>query len=387
MYIKRKEEDRLKEYLKSDKVLVLLGARQVGKTTLIKEVLKGEKVVFFNFDIEVDVGRFFSLASLPPKDVPRQLDMPKYLVIDEVQSKPEAFRIVKGWFDSAIPIKIILLGSSSSDIAKGTAESLAGRNEKLLLPPLMFSEVLSVEEWYNSDLSKGNLLQNFSSQISEILLRNITFGSYPEVVTTSDRLGIISNLASDYLLKDVLRLGLVKDPSVIRKLIVLVARQIGSLVSVNELANTLGISRLTVERYLDLLERTFVIFRLPAYSTNPRKEVNKSQKIYFWDTGVRNAVLGELSINVNRGDMGYLWENWVVAEFAKDIMARNSLAKLHFWRSRGGSEIDLVVGDGQTLSAYEIKWSKGRQSTKAFEEAYGIKPAIIDNSNPLFLIK
>ena len=285
-----------------------------------------------------------------------------------------------------MPIKVILLGSSSSDIAKGTAESLAGRNSKLFLPPFLFSEVLSTQDWYSKDLPKDNLLANYSKQIRELLMQNIVFGSYPEVVTSGDKAGLVSNLASDYLLKDVLRLGLVKDPSVIRKLITLVAGQIGSLVSISELATTLGISRNTVERYLDLLERTFVIFRLPAYSTNSRKEINKSQKIYFWDTGIRNAVLGEFSLSTSRGDIGYLWENWVVAEFAKDILARNSLAKLYFWRSRGGSEVDLVMKDGDKLSAFEIKWSSGKKVSQAFEDTYSLKPVIIDSSNPLFIV-
>ena len=176
--------------------------------------------------------------------------------------------------------------------------------------------------------------------------------------------------------------GLVKNPNLIRQLLSLIAHQAGSLVSVNELANTLSLSRPTVDRYLDLLERTFVIFRLPAFSSNPRKEIAKSQKIFFWDTGIRNALLGELSLNPLRPDIGRLWENWVITEFAKGNLLTGNLNRLHFWRSRAGSEVDLVIKrpNGQ-LTAYEIKWSPTKTTTKAFSNQYHIPTTIIHPKN------
>ena len=384
MYIKRLEESNLEKLLSDNKVLVILGARQVGKTTLIKHLLREKVAVFFNFDIDVDVSRFFSLTSLPPIDALKSLNNPKFIVIDEAQRKPEVFGVVKGWYDSGLPVKVIVLGSSSADIAGYSAESLIGRSHKITLPTLTFREVLSVQSWYNPMLETDALLANFQRQLSEILMQSIVFGNYPEVVLSGDKGAIVNGLASDYLLKDVLQLGLVKDPEIIRKLTMLLAGQIGSLVSVSELSTTLGIARQTVERYISLLERTFVIFRLNALSTNPRKEINKSQKIYFWDTGIRNAVLGDFSLNANRADMGHLWENWVISEFAKSILIEESLSKLYFWRSRAGSEVDLVVKNGEELKAFEIKWGKGGRASRAFEEAYGVKPKLVHSSNPLF---
>ena len=362
---------------------MILGARQVGKTTLIKHVLSNKSAIFFNFDIDVDVNRFFALTSLPPKDALYSIGNPDFLVIDEAQRKPDVFRIVKGWFDSNLPVKIILLGSSSADIAKHSAESLIGRNEKINLPALVFPEVLQSQSWFNASLRPDEISKSFQNQIEELLMQSVVFGSYPEVVLTGDKRSIVTNLAVDYLLKDILQLGLIRDPETIRRLISLVARQIGSTVSINELANTLNISRSTVERYLNLLEQTYVIFRLPAYSTNPRKELTKSQKIFFWDTGIRNAVLGEFSMDKLRADIGPLWENWVIAEVAKHNLIMGSRNKLFFWRARDGSEIDLVFKNGDKIKAIEIKWSDTGGRNKAFRDAYNIDVQNINRFNAL----
>ena len=214
-------------------------------------------------------------------------------------------------------------------------------------------------------------------------MQNIVFGSYPEVVLTDDKRSVATNLAIDYLLKDILQLGLIRDPETIRRLISLIARQIGSVVSINELANTLNISRSTVERYLNLLEQTYVIFRLPAYSTNPRKELTKSQKIFFWDTGIRNAVVGEFSMDKSRADIGPLWENWVIAEVAKHNLINGSINQLFFWRARDGSEVDMVLKNDDKMKALEIKWSNTGGKNKAFRDAYNIDVQNINRFNPL----
>ncbi|MCX6799612.1 MAG: DUF4143 domain-containing protein, partial [Candidatus Falkowbacteria bacterium] len=176
------------------------------------------------------------------------------------------------------------------------------------------------------------------------------------------------------------------SPELIKRLLLLLAHQIGSEVSVNELANSLNLSRQTVERYLDILEQTYVIFRLRSYSTNPRKEISKSQKIYFFDTGVRNALLKEFSLNESRLDIGHLWENWVIAEFMKSNILNDQKQDLYFWRSRSLSEVDLIIKDNAVLSAYEIKWKKIKTTNSAFEKQYGVKVKIINNQDPLFLL-
>ncbi|KKQ41445.1 MAG: hypothetical protein US60_C0039G0008 [Microgenomates group bacterium GW2011_GWC1_37_8] len=380
-YIKRLAEAKIKSWFESNKILLVLGARQVGKTTLLKHMFHSASSQFLNLDIEIDKQRLLAASSLPPSDALISLGKPKVLVIDEAQRLPEVGRIVKGWYDVGVKTKIVLSGSSSLDLLDRFAESLAGRNVKVFLSSLVFQEVLSAQTWYSVEFGQKQL-ENFSDQINSLILLNLVFGSYPEVITSADKIQYLTNLTSDYLLKDVLQLGLVKNPTLIHKLLSLLAYQSGSVVSVNELSNSLNVSRQTIERYLDLLERTYVIFRLSSYSTNPRKEIAKRQKVYFWDTGVRNALIGEFNLNLLRSDIGQLWENWVVAEFAKKNTLAGSTDKLYFWRSRSGSEVDLVVKkyDG-TLLAYEIKWTSSKALTKAFTGQYHVPVTLINKNN------
>nr|WP_295578265.1 DUF4143 domain-containing protein [uncultured Lamprocystis sp.] len=179
-----------------------------------------------------------------------------------------------------------------------------------------------------------------------------------------------------------LQTGLVKTPDLIKRLLLLLAHQAGSEVSVNELATQLQMARPTVDRYLDLLEQTFVIFRLPSFSTNPRKEIAKSQKVFFWDTGIRNALLNAYSTDEFRPDIGNLWESWFIAEVAKHNALLGSPAELFFWRTRAQSEVDLVVKQSSCLRAFEVKWSPRRVAGRAFREAYGVLVEPIRPDNP-----
>jgi len=382
MYIKRAAEQALKEILAGDKVGVILGARQVGKTTLVEHVLAGQPAVFLNFDVEVDKARFRAAAALAPNDALRSLGNPSLLVIDEAQRLPEASRILKGWHDARLPAKFLLLGSSSLDLLDQAAESLTGRNRKLVLPPLMFSETLGTQMWANAEAAPGHLCRHFAPQLRAFLMQRLSFGSYPEVVTSEHPAQLLRELSSDYLWKDVLQTGLVKTPDLIKRLLLLLAHQAGSEVSVNELAVQLQMARPTVDRYLDLLEQTFVIFRLPSFSTNPRKEIAKSQKVFFWDTGIRNALLNVFSTDEFRPDIGALWENWVIAEVAKRNALLGSPAELFFWRTRARSEVDLVVKQGSVLRAFEVKWSPRRVTGRAFRDAYGVEVEPIRADNP-----
>lgn len=385
MYIKRIAEEILAKELKNSKVLIILGARQVGKTTLIKHVLANEKVVFLNLDVEVDKNRFLAMANLEPSQAMKTINEPRYFIIDEAQRLKNTGQIVKGWYDSSVNPKIILLGSSCLDLINQSAESLTGRNEKIFLSPLLFKEIVASQSWFSAVYKDDALNKNFNNQINSLLLYSLVFGNYPETVNSADKQQYLLNLVSDYLLKDVLQLGLIKTPDLIKKLLMMLAHQAGAEVSVNELAGSLGINKATVNKYLDLLEETFVIFRLPAFSTNPRKEISKSHKIYFYDTGVRNAILNEFSLNPLRSDIGQLWENWVVAEFAKHNLLFGRKKNLYFWRSRAKSEVDLIVKDGEKISAYEIKWKKQNINKRAFESQYNVKVQIIDSGNPLFM--
>jgi hypothetical protein len=382
MYINRLAEQALTRVLGGTKVGVILGARQAGKTTLVEHVLVGRNALFLNFDVEVDKHRFLAAAALSPADGLRSLGSPEVLVVDEAQRLPEAARIVKGWRDSRLPLKMLLLGSSSLNLLDQAAESLTGRSEKLQLPPLVFEEALRSQGWYSDVYTSAAMRKQFASPLRVFLLQSMAFGGYPEVVLAEDRQRLLRQLSSDYLWKDILQTGLVKSPDAIRRLLTLLAHQVGSEVSTHELATQLQMARPTVERYLDLLEQTYVVFRLPALSTNPRKEIVRSKKVFFWDTGIRNALLSAFSADEFRPDIGALWENWVIAEVAKHNLLRGGSGELYFWRSRAQSEVDLVVKTGNRMRAYEIKWRSERPAGRAFRAQYGVAVQPVNSDNP-----
>ena len=382
MYISRTAETGLQKVLDSGKVGLVLGARQVGKTTLVEHVLQGRKATFLNFDIAMDLAKFQAASTLSPEEALRALGDPDVLVIDEAQRLAETARVVKGWHDARVRARILLLGSSPLNLLDQSAESLTGRNRKIVLPPLQFSEALKSQSWAAPPSSPAHLRQHFAPQLRSFLMQRMAFGGYPEVVTSTDPARLLRELSSDYLWKDVLLAGQVRTPDLIRRLLLLLAHQTGSEVSVSELAGQLHMARPTVDRYLDLLEQTFVIFRLPAFSTNPRKEIAKSHKVFFWDTGIRNALLNTFSTDEYRPDIGALWENWAIAEAAKRNVLAGSPAELFFWRTRAQSEVDLVVRTGTTLSAFEIKWSPRKFSGRAFHDAYGVQVKPLIRSDP-----
>ena len=242
--------------------------------------------------------------------------------------------------------------------------------------------MLDTQVWANADAAPDHMRQHFAPQLRAFLMQRLNFGSYPEVVTSNNPTQLLRELGSDYLWKDVLQTGLVKTPDLIKRLLLLLAHQTGAEVSVSELATQLQMARPTVDRYLDLLEQTFVIFRLPSFSTNSRKEIAKSRKVFFWDTGIRNALLNAFSTDDFRSDIGALWENWVIAEVAKHNALLGSPAELFFWRTRAQSEVDLVVKQGSSLRAFEVKWSSRRISGRAFRDAYGVELEPIRPENP-----
>jgi len=384
-YIPRIAESLIESNIQSGKILILLGARQVGKTTLINRTLSDRSTCYINFDIEVDKQRFMAASNLDPSQVLDVFKNPGFMVVDEVQRLPEATRIIKGWYDSGLQVCFILCGSSSFQIADHAAESLAGRNRKIILPSLTYWEIVRNQPWCRG-FSAGQVQNHFRDSLDTLLLRCLAYGHYPEAVVTQDRRSYLMNLTSDIMMRDLLKLGLVRTPDSIQKILMLLAHQIGSEVSINELASSSGISRTTIERYLSLLEQSFVIFKLPAFSSNPRKEITKSQKYYFWDTGIRNALLNVFSENPLRPDIGPLWENWVIAEFARQNLLSGQTCKLHFWRSRSGSEVDLIIQKDEKLRAYEIKWNPARKLGRAFTDSYKTEIHVIHRESPLFFM-
>lgn len=388
MYIHRIVEKVVNDLLNDKKVVILLGARQVGKTTLIEPFVRERNGLLLNCDIDVDKARLLAASTLSPEEALRLLGDPSLLVIDEAQNLPEVGRIVKGWYDAHVRAKIILLGSSSLNLLDHTAEPLTGRNEKIYLTPLLFIEILRSQAWFSPQLTKSLLEEQFANQVQTLLLQQIVYGSYPETITTNDKEKYLLNLTSDYLLRDVLQSGLVKSPEPVKKLLTLLAYQTGSEVSVNELANNLQTSRQTIERYIELLERSYVIFKVQAFSTNQRKEIAKNMKIFFWDTGVRNALLKEFSLSPLRSDIGSLFENWVMAEVAKANLTEGDRNSIYFWRKRDGSEVDIVVKGTNIFKAYEVKWSKQNvmPSSRSFSNTYNVPVEVITRDTILNLL-
>jgi len=337
-----------------------------------------------------DSGPFYSVAKLSPLRISKNCAGVTFDALEGSQLEQMGISIhqvvgltTQGAGQDMVVLRVADHRRSSLDLLDYAAESLTGRNEKLYLPPLLFPEILAAQPWYAPVFSVEQLQEQFAPQLRALLLPALVFGSYPEVVTRADKVEVLANLAADYLFKDVLQLGLVKTPGLIRKLLQLLAYQVGAEVSVSELALTLGIARATVDRYLELLEQTFVIFRLPAFSTNPRKEIAKSHKVFFWDTGIRNALLNDFSLNPLRADIGRLWENWVVAEVAKQNLLSGRRQELYFWRSRAGSEVDLVIKEGEVLHALECKWSERKAASRAFSEHYGVQVEVVTSAKPL----
>lgn len=382
MFIQREAKQRFLNILDRGKIAIVTGARQVGKTTLVKDALSAKSMLMLNFDVPYDVSRFMAASVLPPLDGLKTLGNPEVLVIDEAQREPTTARIVKGWYDEKLPVKIVLLGSSSLNLLSQATENLTGRNRKLQLTPLTLHEALQAESWYRNEYNWKILSTSFAPQFRVTLLKLMVYGNYPEVVTTDDKVGLLRELAGDYLWKDILQSGMIKTPDLIRKLLVLLAHQAGSEVSVSELAQQLQMSRQTVERYLDLLEETFVIFRLTAFSTNSRKEVAKSKKIFFWDTGIRNAILNAFDLNEDRPDIGSLFENFLVAEMMKRNALSEAQKELYFWRTTSKSEVDLVIKDGDSLSPYEIKWGNKKGKSLAFKNEYGVSVQTLSSASP-----
>lgn len=338
------------------KAIVLQGARQVGKTTLIDSLFsKSEKIMWVDGDDPEDRTLWGNVSKA---NLPLYLDGYTHLVVDEAQRIENIGLTVKMIIDGGMGIEVILSGSSSLNLASTINEPLTGRKWSFELFPLSWPE-----------LSNHYGLVNTLRQLERYLI----FGGYPEVVTAEVKTGMrLREIANSYLYKDILDFGLVRKPELIIQLLRALAYQVGSEVSYNELANSLQVNNETIRRYVQLLEESYVIFRLEPLSTNPRKEIFTSRKIYFLDNGIRNAVIGNLNPLAVRNDAGQLWENFIVTEFHKKTSYSNQDDRLYFWRDKRGAEVDLVVGRNGEYAAYELKFNPRKKARfpKAFLERY-----------------
>ena len=333
------------------KVLLLIGPRQVGKTTLLKNILTSisseKKVQFWNCD-ESDVRQFLSEAnSAKLKSFVGNSD---FIVIDEAQRVKDIGLTIKLLHDSFPNVQLAVTGSSSLDLSNSINEPLTGRKFEYNLFPFSTNELVN----HTSMLEEMRLLKN-----------RLVYGFYPDVVNNpGEEKEILTNIVNSYLYKDVFEFQDIRKSSVIEKLIQALALQVGSEVSFNELGNLLGIDTVTVQRYVDLLEKAYVIFHIRSFSRNVRNELKKSIKIYFYDNGVRNSVISNFSPVELRSDIGALWENFLISERIKNNAYHNKHAKYYFWRTTQKQEIDFIEEVDQNLFAYEFKYYPKKVNSK-----------------------
>lgn len=350
-------QDVLEKWLNKGKVLVITGARQVGKTTMLQNMFDDadQKVLWLNAD-ETRVRT--RLSELDVAALDNVVGNYKTVIIDEVQRIQNAGLLLKILADNFKNVQFIATGSSALDISEQIFEPLTGRYLLFHLYPFTLAEIYKNESVF---------------KIENKLPFHLVYGNYPDIFKhQKEAETLLKNLSNQYLYKDVLVWKDIRKPQLLDKLLKLLSYQVGSEVSIHELSNQLQVSSETVDIYIDLLEKSFVIFRLPAYSTNARKEVSKMNKIFFWDNGIRNAVIGNYDDLSIRQDVGQLWENFVISERMKMNSWIAPDRKSYFWRNYNQSEVDYVETEGNQLSAFEMKWNtrKKHSVTRAFTNAY-----------------
>jgi predicted AAA+ superfamily ATPase len=354
----RRIKDSIIAQINSNKVIVIFGARRVGKTFLINEIAEeftGNHLLLNGENL--DVKDLISQRRVSSYDQwAKNLNL---LLIDEAQAIPDIGKALKLLIDSYPKLTIIATGSSAFDLSNQTGEPLVGRQIVFRLFP--FAQ-LELQE-------KENILETKSN-----LQDRLIYGSYPDVVTSQfaeDKRAYLIDLVNSFLLKDILIYEQVKNADKMLNLLKLIAFQVGSEVSYNELGNTLQLDRNTVERYLDLFSKVFIIFKVGGYSNNLRKEVSKSTKWYFYDNGLRNALIDDFKPITARQDIGSLWENYIISERLKRDSYLKKIKQYYFWRTYDQQEIDWIEVENTKISAFEMKWKESKVSApKAFAKAY-----------------
>lgn len=363
--ITRELQAKIEQKLFEGKAIVVVGARQVGKTTLFNEVLRNrpEKILRLNLD-EADARE---LLTNPTMAELQQLIADNTIVmVDEAQRATDIGLTLKRIQDNFPQVQLMVTGSSSLDLRARINEPMTGRKWEYMLFPLSTGELIR---------TKGILF------VRQSLESRLIYGSYPDVLNYQAEVReTLTNLTGSYLYKDLLELEGIRRPALLEKLLVALALQMGSEVSYNELAQTVGTDSKTVEKYIDLLEKCFIVFRLQAFNRNLRNELKKSRKIFFYDNGVRNAVVQNFAPLALRADTGALWENFFISERLKANHYAGRYAKSYFWRTKSQQEIDYVEECDGTFRAFELKWNPKRNTAAipaAFTQAYPVSEAVV----------
>lgn len=369
---KRELQDTIENWLFDKEIIIIYGARQTGKTTLLEQLFeKRDEAVIFNCENKTIAD---ILESKDLTQIKLLFDNNKIVILDEAQRIKDIGLALKLIYDEKnYPVKIIATGSSSFELARNISEPLTGRNLKFKLFSLSLNEISTRHNWL---------------WLKERLSQLLIFGTYPGVIDLKyEKKRIkLDELSADYLYQDVLSYQDVRNPDLLRKLLKALAFQIGSQVSLHELSNMLGVSSKTVERYIDLLEKSFVIFSISSFSKNLRNEIKKSKKYYFYDNGIRNAIINNFLPLENRNDIGQLWENFCVNELIKRNEYDKKMADFYFWRTYDGAEIDLIIQKDTKLFAYEFKWNPNKKYRfpKSFLENYDVTDKTIIHRNNFY---
>lgn len=364
--IKRILEEKIIRKLDKGKAILVIGPRQVGKTTLINSILENRDHLF----LDGDDSTVRNLLTDPNTEQLKSIiGNHNTLFIDEAQRIENIGLTLKIITDQFKEVQLLVSGSSAFELNNQTSEPLTGRKWEYKLYPISWQELEDSIGYVKSE--------------QQLELR-ILYGMYPDVINNpGDEIEVLKQLTNSYLYKDILAFSGIRKPQVLEKLLRALALQLGSEVSYNELAQLVGVDKNTVSNYIDVLEKGYVIFRLSSFSRNLRNEIKTNQKIYFYDTGVRNAVIGNFNLLDSRSDKGGLWENFLIAERIKKLAYDGSLANSYFWRTKQQQEIDYVEEVSGKITGFEFKWSeKGKAKLpKSFMESYNATIEVIHRYN------
>ncbi|MDD4641858.1 MAG: ATP-binding protein [Bacteroidales bacterium] len=358
--------DRINKRLGSGKAIVVIGPRQVGKTTMIEKILESKDYLLLNGD---DPKTRTLLNEPSTEQIRSIIGRHKYLFIDEAQRITGIGLTMKIITDRFKEVQLFASGSSSFDLSNIINEPLTGRKWEYQLFPISWEEYENHHGYVHAEQDLENRL---------------LYGFYPDVLNNvGDEIGILRNLVNSYLYKDILSFADIRKPEVLEKLVQALALQVGSEVNYAELAQIVNVDKKTISKYIDILQKGYIIFKLSSFSRNIRNEIKANKKIYFYDNGIRNMVIGNFNPLELRTDKGALWENFLISERIKQIEYKQSLAHTYFWRTQQQQEVDFVEEKGGKIYGYEFKWQKKKTQKlpKTFTETYNAETMVIDREN------
>jgi predicted AAA+ superfamily ATPase len=358
-------ENTIREKINGGKAIVVVGARQVGKTTLLSEVLKDKDYLFLDAD---DPATRNLLQGPTTEQIRTFIGDYRYIFLDEAQRIPGIGLTLKIITDQFKNVQLFVSGSSSFDLGNELNEPLTGRKWEYELFPI------SWEEYEN----KLGVIKS-EQQLENRLL----YGFYPEVINNQGKeRETLKNLVNSYLYRDILAFSDIRKPEVLEKLLQTLALQIGNEVNYNEISQLIGINKITVQKYIEVLEKGYIVFRLNSFSRNIRNEIKQNRKIYFYDNGIRNMLISNFNQLDLRVDKGVLWENFLVSERRKQNLYKDTFAKMYFWRTKQQQEIDFVEENNDQITGFEFKWNnKKAKLPQSFIETYKAEGHVIDRKN------